>query len=45
MKQANLKFSRAEFEARLDKTRRAMEARGIDVLIASDPSNMNWLTG
>ncbi|HSX75509.1 MAG TPA: aminopeptidase P family N-terminal domain-containing protein, partial [Shinella sp.] len=45
MKQANLKFSLPEYEARLQKTRHAMEARGIDVLIVSDPSNMNWLTG
>ena len=45
MKQANLKFSLPEYQARLEKTRQAMEARGIDVLICSDPSNMNWLTG
>lgn len=41
----NLKFTRAEFAERLAKTRRAMEAKGIDLLICSDPSNMNWLTG
>src|SRR3546814_9555431 len=40
-----LQFSRAEFAARVDKTKRAMEKRGIDVLIVSDPSNMAWLTG
>lgn len=40
-----LKFSRAEFAERLAKTRRAMEAKGVDLLICSDPSNMNWLTG
>jgi ectoine hydrolase len=40
-----LHFSRAEFAARVDKTRRAMEKRGIDALIVSDPSNMAWLTG
>src|SRR5690606_30202876 len=45
MTQANLKFSLAEYETRLQKTRRAMEAQGIDMLICSDPSNMNWLTG
>ena len=45
MTQANLKFSLPEYEARLEKTRKAMEAKGIDVLICSDPSNMNWLTG
>ena len=40
-----LHFSRAEFAARVDKTRRAMEKAGIEVLIVSDPSNMAWLTG
>ena len=45
MKQATLKFSLPEYEARLEKTRQAMAAKGIDVLICSDPSNMNWLTG
>ena len=41
----NLKFTRAEYAERLAKTRRAMEAKGIDTLIVSDPSNMAWLTG
>lgn len=40
-----LKFSRVEYALRLDKTRRAMEAKGVDLLIVTDPSNMNWLTG
>jgi ectoine hydrolase len=40
-----LNFSRAEYAARLAKTRAAMEARGIDLLIVTDPSNMAWLTG
>jgi ectoine hydrolase len=40
-----LNFSRAEYAARLAKTRHAMEARGIDLLIVTDPSNMAWLTG
>ncbi|UVK48128.1 ectoine hydrolase DoeA (plasmid) [Mesorhizobium sp. AR07] len=43
--QPNLKFSRGEFADRLAKTRTAMEAKGVDLLIVSDPSNMNWLTG
>lgn len=38
-------FSRAEFQARLDATRAAMTAAGIETLVISDPSNMNWLTG
>lgn len=45
MSEARLKFSREEFAGRLAKTRRAMEAKGIDLLIVSDPSNMAWLTG
>lgn len=38
-------FSAQEYEARLRKTRTAMQARGIEALIVSDPSNMAWLTG
>ncbi|MBA8900497.1 ectoine hydrolase DoeA [Phyllobacterium sp. P30BS-XVII] len=45
MTEPNLKFSREEFAQRLAKTRKAMEKKGIDVLICSDPSNMAWLTG
>ncbi len=45
MSDAHLRFSRAEFAARLDKTRAAMAAKGVDLLIVTDPSNMNWLTG
>jgi ectoine hydrolase len=45
MSTPNLKFSRDEYATRLAKTRRAMEAKGIDMLIVSDPSNMAWLTG
>ena len=45
MTTANLKVSREEYAARLAKTRKAMEQRGVDLLIVSDPSNMAWLTG
>jgi ectoine hydrolase len=38
-------FARVEYAARLAKARAAMERAGIDVLIVTDPSNMNWLTG
>jgi ectoine hydrolase len=38
-------FDRAEYDARIAKTRRAMAERGIELLIATDPSNMAWLTG
>ena len=41
----NLNFSIEEFKSRLEKTRTAMEAAGIELLIVVDPSNMNWLTG
>ena len=40
-----LRFELAEYEARIAKTRAAMERRGIELLIVSDPSNMAWLTG
>jgi ectoine hydrolase len=40
-----LHFSRDEYDQRLAKVRTAMDARGIDVLVATDPSNMAWLTG
>jgi ectoine hydrolase len=40
-----LPFEQTEYDVRIDKTRRAMQARGIELLIVSDPSNMAWLTG
>ena len=45
MTKPNLKFTREEYAERLAKTRRAMEAKNVDLLIVSDPSNMAWLTG
>jgi ectoine hydrolase len=39
------RFDRAEYDARIAKTRRAMAERGIELLIVTDPSNMAWLTG
>jgi ectoine hydrolase len=39
------RFAADEYAARLAGTRAAMEARGIDCLVVSDPSNMHWLTG
>ena len=45
MTDVHLRFSRAEFDQRLRNTRLAMEAQGLDLLIVTDPSNMNWLTG
>ena len=43
--QPDLKFSRDEYAERLARTRRAMAAQGLDLLVVSDPSNMAWLTG
>ncbi|MCP3723416.1 ectoine hydrolase DoeA [Paraburkholderia sp. CNPSo 3272] len=40
-----LVFARSEYDARIAKTRRAMQDEGIDLLIVTDPTNMNWLTG
>ena len=45
MAAAEPNFSRREYAARLAKTRAAMQLRGMDTLIVSDPSNMAWLTG
>lgn len=38
-------FSTDEYGARIDSTKRLMADRGIDVLVVSDPANMNYLTG
>ncbi len=40
-----LPFTTEEYADRLDRVRAAMDAAGIDVLVATDPSNMAWLTG
>ncbi len=45
MTDVKLHFSREEFAVRIARTRAEMERRGLDLLIVSDPSNMNWLTG
>ena len=39
------RFTRAEYDRRIAKTRAAMDGRGIELLIVTDPSNMAWLTG
>ena len=41
----NLPFSRQEYAQRLAKTRAAMQAQGLELLLVTDPSNMAWLTG
>ena len=38
-------FETAEFRERIDHTKRSMEAHGIEVLLATNPANMNYLCG
>ena len=45
MTMATLYFTREEYAARIAKARKAMAAKGVDLIIVSDPSNMAWLTG
>ena len=45
MPEPSLPFTREEYAARLAKTRAAMDAAGVELLVATDPSNMAWLTG
>ncbi|MCJ7856494.1 Xaa-Pro peptidase family protein [Lachnospiraceae bacterium NSJ-143] len=40
-----LYFSNEEYMERLANTKKSMEEKGIDVLIVTDPANMNYLTG
>jgi len=40
-----LHFHKDEYQARIAKTRAAMQQRNIELLIVTDPSNMAWLTG
>ena len=45
MPDVELPFSRREYAERLDRVRKSMDSRGIEVLVAAAPSNMSWLTG
>ncbi|MCB1380188.1 MAG: ectoine hydrolase DoeA [Alphaproteobacteria bacterium] len=45
MADMTLHFPRSEYDRRIARTRRAMAAHGLDLIIVSDPSNMAWLTG
>lgn len=45
MGDVQLHFSREEYAQRIARTRAAMEAKGVDLILVSDPSNMAWLTG
>jgi len=38
-------FSNEEYAQRIANAKHAMQTRGIDVLVVSDPANMNYLTG
>ena len=40
-----LAFTKKEYMSRVKRVRREMRKRKVDVLIATDPGNMNWLTG
>jgi len=40
-----LYFSEQEYMERLANTKKSMEEKGIEVLIVTDPANMNYLTG
>lgn len=45
MKPHEPNFSLDEYQRRIDKTRAAMAAAGLEAIVVSDPSNMSWLTG
>jgi ectoine hydrolase len=38
-------FERSEYKRRIDRTKEQMRERGLDVLVVSDPANMNYLSG
>ena len=38
-------FDVPEYQARIARVKQAMQQRGLEVLIAADPANMNYLTG
>ena len=38
-------FSKEEYKQRLDKVKKMMQEKGIDLLISHDNNNMNYLTG
>ena len=38
-------FDKIEYKERLQKVKEAMQKKGIDLLVAHDPANMNYLTG
>ena len=38
-------FQAAEYQSRIDKTKKRMNDSGTDLLVVTDPANMNYLTG
>ena len=38
-------FSQEEFNSRIAQVKQSMNKRGVDILLTTDPSNMNYLTG
>lgn len=38
-------FEKSEYLARIGKTKKSMAGQGVDVLLATNPANMNYLTG
>lgn len=45
MRKRKLPFTKKEYVQRLRRVKAMMQQRRIDVLVATDPGNMNWLTG
>ncbi len=45
MTNPNPAFTDAEYQSRIAKIRAAMADAGVEVILATDPSNMAWLTG
>jgi len=38
-------FPTGEYDRRINRTRRTMADRGLDMIVVTDPSNMSWLSG
>ena len=38
-------FPTEEYDRRINRTRRTMADRGLDMIVVTDPSNMSWLSG
>ena len=40
-----MNFTQEEYSTRLNNVKKRMSEKGLDLLILTDPSNMNYLTG